>query len=413
MDDYEFIDICESAIEHPTDYLVQWLLDFFEFHPDSTIDDLKFIGHGQKELDLDIPTSFEQRGYYSLEEVLAWYEELLFRDMLYPSWGESKSPNRRLENCHDVEAYLDLRGIGYTLTYTAPRDKWFSIIPHDKGSVGCVDTMHRVKEIRYDSREDKLMVESENHSYMGIVEFTLSSKLILSDEAWDENEEWGQYQEGNWSHEFECDELKELSAYLVRAHVVGQSNQPQNAIYRVPRQRAKVLQELSEMLDSVSFKKVTEYRLIPSQLRAQEEDNESLESWLSECQSSVGFHIYIISHSEKQFTKEIYKSFRAYKAKPKRVHQLSKDNEIDKNHFWSPILYVGSKQKELHTRMKQHLGLVAPTVYSLHLKEWFPEQMEVKIQVFRVNTQNPYHLEFLEQGFWDDLMPLFGKKSGH
>ncbi len=105
------------------------------------------------------------------------------------------------------------------------------------------------------------------------------------------------------------------------------------------------------------------------------------------------------------------------KAKSSKIggRSYSKHNNVEKG-----LLYVGSSQsKYLVTRMRNHLGLGSRTVYSMHLKEWLPKDLNciIEIRVFEVhipnnNIQLVKMLELVEQGLWDANKPLFGKRSG-
>lgn len=90
------------------------------------------------------------------------------------------------------------------------------------------------------------------------------------------------------------------------------------------------------------------------------------------------------------------------------------------NNVKSGILYVGSsKSKYLVARMRNHLGIGSRTVYSLHLKDWLPKNLNctIEIRVFEIHIPNNSiqlvkMLELVEQGLWDVNKPLFGKRSG-
>jgi hypothetical protein len=129
--------------------------------------------------------------------------------------------------------------------------------------------------------------------------------------------------------------------------------------------------------------------------------------------------IYIISLEKTYDHKHTQALFRNYKNE--KIHSLSKINYPSQN--WRPnsqILYVGSsKASNLNTRMRNHFGVGSKSVYSLHLKHWIKEdfQNNIRVDLFQIDSpenryQNINLLELIEQGFWDELKPMFGKRSG-
>lgn len=81
----------------------------------------------------------------------------------------------------------------------------------------------------------------------------------------------------------------------------------------------------------------------------------------------------------------------------------------------STIIYVGSKEKDLLQRIKQHLGvgqIKSRSVYSLYLNDWWPGRMPVRIKIwFFPKETEPEVLQLTEDALWEGLFPLFGKKG--
>lgn len=94
---------------------------------------------------------------------------------------------------------------------------------------------------------------------------------------------------------------------------------------------------------------------------------------------------------------------------------VSKFNQENLN---SQYLYVGSSMKNIHHRIKQHLGGGSDATYSLHLNKWsFPFNYMIKITVYQLIISEPELLsqqfvELVEQELWDVHAPIFGKRSG-
>lgn len=133
--------------------------------------------------------------------------------------------------------------------------------------------------------------------------------------------------------------------------------------------------------------------------------------------SCRGNRLYRFSVSKNSDISAILKSFEDFhtvntkevKGGPIR-RNLSKWNK--KNN--SPTLYFGSKKDKTQKRFEQHLGYGYNRTYALHLRFWFPKNIPIKFELFKVEgSPNQTALEDIEQGFWDYFQPMFGKKSGH
>lgn len=126
-----------------------------------------------------------------------------------------------------------------------------------------------------------------------------------------------------------------------------------------------------------------------------------------------GRYIYTISFSNyKTGLDSIKKTYKLFDLsnKPKvpgLTYNVSKFNKSHNNQ----TLYVGTS-KDLATRIRQHLGYGPKKTYSLHLVTWFPKDIDLTINIYKVQTN--YHLttELIEQTIWDNLKPIFGKRSG-
>lgn len=181
----------------------------------------------------------------------------------------------------------------------------------------------------------------------------------------------------------------------------------------------ELLETMHALLKKCYIKKSGKYlRINSTELLQLSEDGlrEKLNNFFSQFQENI---IYNISIETFQETERIQNVFDNYKTKKK--HSLSKINFPSGD--WIPsgrTLYVGSsKGSNLKTRMKNHFGVGSKTVYSLHLKHWIPEDLKANIIVEIFQVERPENtlininlLELIEQGFWDELKPMFGKRSG-
>ena len=124
------------------------------------------------------------------------------------------------------------------------------------------------------------------------------------------------------------------------------------------------------------------------------------------------FVIYIIRTNEK-ITYEIalngYKSIKSKGFGPFRVNDEKKDNHFDywKTQFGEQCLYVGSS-KDIRKRLKEHLGLIGKTTFSLHLSEWYKNKV-ITVELYEVSNEEEMHL--YEDLLWDEYKPLLGKQG--
>ena len=129
--------------------------------------------------------------------------------------------------------------------------------------------------------------------------------------------------------------------------------------------------------------------------------------------------IYTVSLDDSHTVNDIQAAIKSYKKQKK--HALSKVNPVTSEWRESGrVLYVGtSKAVNFATRIKNHLGVGSKGVYSLHLIHWLPSVLQSGITIRTYIIDGPQHqhsninlLELIEQGFWDKLKPMFGKRSG-
>lgn len=132
--------------------------------------------------------------------------------------------------------------------------------------------------------------------------------------------------------------------------------------------------------------------------------------------------IYTIELLEVAKRQSLLDTFTAFstnnKTKIKNENRInhSKDNTINN---YSNFLYVGSSTSDFIGRLKNHLGVRnSIRTYSLHLSKW-DENLEYNIRVVTYQLKNKNEIpinnilvELIEQQIWDNVKPLFGKRSG-
>ncbi len=104
-------------------------------------------------------------------------------------------------------------------------------------------------------------------------------------------------------------------------------------------------------------------------------------------------------------------NFEAFHRINKSLSNTTKKQVSIFNNTDSRILYVGVKCSKIKDRIKQHLGYGPSNSTALHLCQWVPKDVNLKIEVYKVDSSNEEYLKFLEKGFWDTLQPMFGKRK--
>ena len=137
---------------------------------------------------------------------------------------------------------------------------------------------------------------------------------------------------------------------------------------------------------------------------------------VSNPQTPVIYKLTIESDSERKGLIKTYEQFHS----ENRLKDRGKDrlNVSRFNNTNSNTLYLGSKMKNPHSRIKQHLGDGYFRTFSLHLNKWdVGLNYELTLQIFKITSKisQEYQrnlVELLEQELWDEYKPIFGKKSG-
>ena len=76
------------------------------------------------------------------------------------------------------------------------------------------------------------------------------------------------------------------------------------------------------------------------------------------------------------------------------------------------VLYVGSSRK-LVRRVSEHLGLVAATVYAMHLRQWLPDaDLRGRLSLFCLpDALRDEVAQAIEDGLWRRLNPMLGRQG--
>jgi len=114
--------------------------------------------------------------------------------------------------------------------------------------------------------------------------------------------------------------------------------------------------------------------------------------------------------------KNIFDGLKMKYKKDGKKYCISKINEKHWNNRLSNYcLYIGSSNDAI-TRFKQHLGLYieSRSVYSLYLKDWWPNNIELHFKIFEFGRNiDRNSLQIIEDILWEEYKPLLGKKGSN
>ncbi|EGV9614983.1 hypothetical protein D9M92_25855, partial [Vibrio parahaemolyticus] len=81
------------------------------------------------------------------------------------------------------------------------------------------------------------------------------------------------------------------------------------------------------------------------------------------------------------------------------------------NHANSKYLYVG-RSKKLRSRLNQHLGAENGGLFAMHLSRWSTQtNVKIKVSYYQLDNEDNLLVQALEDGLWDELKPMFGRKG--
>jgi len=115
--------------------------------------------------------------------------------------------------------------------------------------------------------------------------------------------------------------------------------------------------------------------------------------------------IYFFKITNKISSEKVVKTLKEYKATKKHACPKIDDRSLD-----SIYLYCGSIKKDLHKRLKEHLGFGSETTYALHLKHW-TEGLGLTLEFNYAWLDKKYidYTELVESALAMELKPLVGK----
>jgi len=130
--------------------------------------------------------------------------------------------------------------------------------------------------------------------------------------------------------------------------------------------------------------------------------------------SSFKQFVYVI-RTEETDAEALYGMFNKFKKKEKDAFRLSSTNEKIRKKKFKQVIYVGTSSRGMGSfkdRLREHLGIIGPKVYSLQLAHWLqPCPAKIHVEVFPIEDSKKGILYDFENALWDFYEPLFGKKG--
>ena len=177
----------------------------------------------------------------------------------------------------------------------------------------------------------------------------------------------------------------------------------------------KYLQEMRNALKEVRILPNADFTIHSSEFRTKEK----FEARKMEMEKISTPLIYALEFAPQERLEKLLSSFKEFHTlNVKKTKNKDRVNVSRFNGGRSPVLYVGSSVK-FYTRLTNHFGLSSVRTYGMHLSKW-DNDLDYSIVL---KTCSLTHLqganidqsllELIEQRFWDNLQPVFGKKSGH
>ncbi len=136
-----------------------------------------------------------------------------------------------------------------------------------------------------------------------------------------------------------------------------------------------------------------------------------IKGWVKEKKYSA--YIYVFRLEDNSMIPECSMLFNNAKeeAKSKDIKRAyAKDNKDNK--LKHRALYVGSS-KSIVSRVRQHLGLVSKSTYSMQMSTWLKNtDINVILDIYPCAFEDQFTLQLFEDTIWDSYAPALGKKGG-
>ncbi len=168
---------------------------------------------------------------------------------------------------------------------------------------------------------------------------------------------------------------------------------------------------LAEQINAIKIEAFQDFVITSNQFRTLALFNETITN-ISKTEFPI---IYMIELENNEDRKQLIKTFETFsKTNKTNTKNVDRINHSKYNNGNSKTLYVGSSTNDFKTRLKDHLGVKKSCrTYALHLSKWDKNLVySIRVRTYKISKTNRNIVELIEQQIWDQLKPVFGKRSG-
>lgn len=138
-------------------------------------------------------------------------------------------------------------------------------------------------------------------------------------------------------------------------------------------------------------------------------------SCLNELENKKGGIIYIFEIVDKKIKPQLLSKIESYRSKgfdnieDKKLKRYTSKLPNNAKSNDSNILYIGSVEKSIHLRIRQHLGSGNSQTYALQLKHW--AEKDWKFRFYYFDVEEIEIIRDIEASLSQALNPLIGKRE--
>lgn len=174
--------------------------------------------------------------------------------------------------------------------------------------------------------------------------------------------------------------------------------------------------ELDKLKDKLSLSNPVEFSISDIEIPNLKKKGEKVGiKALNSLENIKGAAIYIYEIVDTKIKSELLDSiakFRSIDNKDEDGNDLRRSTAkipTDANTNTSNVLYVGSVEKNIHSRTRQHLGFGHPHTFALQLRHW--AKNDWKFKFYYIEVTNKQILTDIEAQISKELNPLVGKRE--
>lgn len=178
---------------------------------------------------------------------------------------------------------------------------------------------------------------------------------------------------------------------------------------------ADALLRLSDEIKSIGFPEANVLDIQTSQLSDEyisESVREVPAGYAKELKNTDFIYIFEVQSSDVSQNKEIFEAFCSSRNSQNSEEFKGKKDFCRPIHSDSKYLYVG-RSKHLRSRLKQHLNAGSEGIFAMHMLRWCSDiNVDIKIYYYKFDNLKNLLVQALEDGLWNELSPMLGRRGG-